>query len=112
MARPAVAISSTRPQTTTITSPSLRGMLNATPPDQPGCSCNPWNPGPIKTGAPYMSLWVADGNDTAGTLHQHVDFVLTGEWAPMPHDAATGEQRMRQVLSPATEQWSAERDQP
>ena len=33
---------------------SLRGTLNATPPDQPGCSCSPWNPGPIKAGAPYM----------------------------------------------------------
>jgi hypothetical protein len=54
----------------------------------------------IDASAPALSLWVADGNDVARTLYQQFDFVLTGEWAPMPHDAATGEQRMRRVLSP------------
>jgi len=37
--------------------------------------------------------------DTAGTLYQQFDVVLTGEWAPMPHDPATGDWRMRRVLS-------------
>lgn len=49
--------------------------------------------------AAALNLWVADGNDAARTLYQQFDFVLTGEWAPMPHDAATGEQRMRRLLS-------------
>ncbi|HYN73333.1 MAG TPA: GNAT family N-acetyltransferase [Nakamurella sp.] len=53
----------------------------------------------IAARAPALSLWVADGNDTARTLYQHFGFVLTGEWAPMPRDAAAGEQRMRRLLS-------------
>ena len=57
----------------------------------------------IASHAPALNLWVADGNDTARTLYQHFDFVLSGEWAPMPHDAAAGEQRMRRLLSPTNE---------
>ena len=57
----------------------------------------------IAADAPALNLWVADGNDAARALYQQFDFVLTGEWAPMPHDAATGEQRMRRLLSPGQE---------
>ena len=54
VARPAVAISSTRPQTTTITSPSLRAHTQRHSTGPAGMLMQPWNPGPIKTGAPYM----------------------------------------------------------
>jgi hypothetical protein len=41
-----------------------------------------------------MGLWVTDG-DPARTMCQRLGFEFTGEWAPLPHDAATGEHRMR-----------------
>jgi hypothetical protein len=37
--------------------------------------------------------------------------VLTGEWAPMPRDAAAGEQRMRRLLSAKEEPQSRGRRQ-
>jgi ribosomal protein S18 acetylase RimI-like enzyme len=49
-------------------------------------------------GAPNIGLWVTDGNDTARIMYQRLGFKFTGEWAPLPHDAATGEHRMRIVL--------------
>ena len=51
-------------------------------------------------GATSVGLWVTDGNDTAKTMYQRLGFEFTGEWAPLPHDAATGEHRMRIVLGP------------
>ena len=54
----------------------------------------------ISQGAPSVGLWVTDGNDPARTLYQRLGFEFTGEWAPLPHDAATGEHRMRIVLGP------------
>jgi len=55
---------------------------------------------PTSQGATSVGLWVTDGNDTARTMYQRVGFEFTGEWAPLPHDAATGEHRMRIVLRP------------
>src|SRR6478752_7244994 len=45
-------------------------------------------------GATSVGLWVTDGNDTARTMYQRLGFEFTGEWAQLPHDAATGEHRM------------------
>ena len=49
-------------------------------------------------GASSMTLWVADGNLAARRMYERLGFEATGEWAPMPHDAATGEIRMRARL--------------
>lgn len=65
----------------------------------------------IAAQAPALNLWVADGNDAAMDLYQQFDFVPTGEWAPMPHLAATGEHRMKRGLSP-TQERSGRRDRP
>jgi ribosomal protein S18 acetylase RimI-like enzyme len=54
-------------------------------------------------GAPSVGLWVTDGNDPARAMYQRLGFEFTGEWAPLPHDAATGEHRMRIMLGPARE---------
>ena len=54
----------------------------------------------ISQGAPSVELWVTDGNDTARAMYQRLGFEFTGEWAPLPHDAATGEHQMRIVLRP------------
>ena len=51
-------------------------------------------------GAPSVGLWATDGNDTARTMYQRLGFEFTGEWAPLPHDAASGEHLMRIVLGP------------
>ena len=51
-------------------------------------------------GAPSVGLWVTDGNDAARAMYQRLGFEFTGEWAPMPHDDASGEHRMRIVLGP------------
>jgi ribosomal protein S18 acetylase RimI-like enzyme len=51
-------------------------------------------------GAPVVGLWVTDDNDTARAMYQRLGFEFTGEWAPLPHDAATGEHRMRIVFRP------------
>jgi GNAT superfamily N-acetyltransferase len=50
-------------------------------------------------GAKSLTLWVTDGNAAALRMYQRLGFVPTGERAPMPHDAATGEIRMRAALS-------------
>jgi len=52
-------------------------------------------------GATSVGLWVTEGNDAARTLYQRLGFVFTGEWAPLPHDAAAGEHRMTYLLSEA-----------
>ncbi len=44
--------------------------------------------------ADHGAVWVTDG-DPARTMCQRLGFEFTGEWAPLPHDAATGEHRMR-----------------
>jgi ribosomal protein S18 acetylase RimI-like enzyme len=51
-------------------------------------------------GAPVVGLWVTDDNDTARAMYQRLGFEFTGEWAPLPHEVATGEHRMRIVLGP------------
>jgi len=51
-------------------------------------------------GATAVGLWVTVSNDTARTMYQRLGFEFTGEWAPLPHDAATGEHQMRIVLGP------------
>ena len=51
-------------------------------------------------GATSVGLWVTDGNDTARAMYQRLGFEFTGEWAPLPHDAPTGEHQMRIVLGP------------
>jgi hypothetical protein len=51
-------------------------------------------------GAPTVGLWVTHGSDTARTMYQRLGFEFLGEWAPLPHDAATGEDRMRIELRP------------
>jgi ribosomal protein S18 acetylase RimI-like enzyme len=46
-------------------------------------------------GARSVGLWVTDGNTAACRMYQRLGFQFTGEWAPLPHDAAAGERRMR-----------------
>lgn len=48
--------------------------------------------------AAAVGLWVTDDNDTARTMYQRLGFEFTGEWAPLPHNAATGEHQLRIVL--------------
>jgi ribosomal protein S18 acetylase RimI-like enzyme len=56
-----------------------------------------------RQGAPSVGLWVTDGNNNARTMYQRLGFEFTGEWAPLPHDAATGEHGMRIVLGQGQE---------
>jgi ribosomal protein S18 acetylase RimI-like enzyme len=43
-------------------------------------------------GAREVSLWVADGNETAAGLYRRAGFVPTGRRQPLPSNPAVGEE--------------------
>ena len=78
--------------------PELIGMWVAPAPSAavaPGADPRRSRPDARVQGAPAVGLWVTEGNPSARTLYQRLGFEYTGEWAPLPHDAAAGRSASR-----------------